>query len=52
VNVSQAEPFSAVYLAPAPTQPSGVVFDLGDDRRPGPIFVMEGKGRVREVVRR
>jgi hypothetical protein len=52
VDITQAEPFSAAYLAPAPTQPSGVVLDLGGDLRPGPVYVMERKGRVREVVRR
>lgn len=52
VDITQAEPYSAVYQAPAQFESTGTVIDLGGDLRQGPIYVMNGKGGVQAVVRR
>jgi len=52
VDITQAEPYSMVFPSPARAQLSGPVINLGGDLRQGPIWVMDGKGGVREVVRR
>jgi hypothetical protein len=53
VDVTQAEPFAAVYQAPGPegAEP-GRFIDLGGDVRLGPIVTVAPKGRAREVERR
>jgi hypothetical protein len=52
VDVTKAEPFSAVYHAPALVPGSGRVIDLGHDVRTGPVYVVSPKGRLRRVMRR
>lgn len=52
VDITQAEPYAIVFPSPARTQASDTVIDLGGDLRQGPIYVMDEKGRVRDVVRR
>ncbi|MCG6958181.1 MAG: Ig-like domain-containing protein [Gemmatimonadetes bacterium] len=52
VDVTKAEPFSAVYHAPARVPGSSRVIDLGHDVRTGPVYVVDPKGRLREVMRR
>ena len=49
VDVTQAEPFSAVYKAPPPGADTGRLIDLGGDLRRGPIWVIDPKGRAREA---
>jgi hypothetical protein len=50
VDISQAEPFGTVYMAPGQAESAGPTIDLGDDLRSGPIYVMSEKGGVRAVV--
>jgi len=52
VDVTKAEPFSAVYQAPSRVTGPGGVIDLSGDIRPGPIYVVDPKGRLRKVMRR
>jgi hypothetical protein len=51
VDMSQADPFTTVFTSPAQAAP-GPVIDLGNDIRQGPIWVIDGKGRVREIRQR
>jgi hypothetical protein len=50
VDITQAEPFAPAFQAPAQEKPAGPVIDLGGDLREGPIYVLDGKGRVEAVV--
>ena len=50
VDITQAEPYSEAFQAPAQTQSTDTVIDLGGDLRQGPIYVMDGKGGVQAVV--
>ena len=52
VDITRAQPYALVFPSPARTQAPGTIIDLGGDVRRGTIYVMEEKGRVRQVVRR
>ncbi len=53
VDLTQAEPFSAVYQAPGPPgADAGRWIDLGGDLRVGPIRVIDPKGRSRAAPHR
>jgi hypothetical protein len=52
VDLTQAEPYTWAFPSPERAEGSGTFIDLGGDLRQGPIFVMDEKGRMRELMRR
>ena len=52
VDVTQAEAYNNVFRAPSQTPITDRFIDLRGDVRTGPIYVVDAKGRVVEVIRR
>lgn len=52
VDVTQADAYNNVFRAPSRTPITDHVIDLRGDVRTGPIYVVDAKGRVVEVIRR